>query len=128
MKKRYLLLPFILLSIILLIIDINKEKISEKEIIENNIEIYYPYFNIKKNDNTIIKYINNYLIDYYFYEKESLSIFYEYQKKYGEYTINFYITSVLNNKENNDYITIYVNLNDDKVIKITNDGKRLVKK
>ena len=54
MKMRYLFIPMIIISLMLWIIDIDKDVLVNKEIINDNIEINYPYFNDNKIDNFII--------------------------------------------------------------------------
>ena len=53
MKMRYLFIPMIIISLMLWIIDIDKDVLVNKEIINDNIEINYPYFNDNKIDNFI---------------------------------------------------------------------------
>ena len=56
MKMRYLFIPMIIISLMLWIIDIDKDVLVNKEIINDNIEINYPYFNDNKIDNFINEY------------------------------------------------------------------------
>ena len=69
MKMRYLFIPMIIISLMLWIIDIDKDVLVNKEIINDNIEINYPYFNDNKIDNFINEYLDRYkdkngIIDY----------------------------------------------------------------
>ena len=59
----------IIISLMLWIIDIDKDVLVNKEIINDNIEINYPYFN----DNKIDNFINEYL-DRYYYQKNIYKI------------------------------------------------------
>ena len=59
MKYRYFILPLIIISLIIFIID-NDKSIINKEVFGDNKEISYPFFGNDKID----KYINNYLNEY----------------------------------------------------------------
>ena len=48
MKHRYFILPLVIISLILLVIDYNKE-IVNKKVFSDNKEINYPFFNNDKN-------------------------------------------------------------------------------
>ena len=50
----------IIISLMLWIIDIDKDVLVNKEIINDNIEINYPYFNDNKIDNFINEYLDRY--------------------------------------------------------------------
>ena len=61
MKLRYILLPMIIISLMIWIIDNDKDCLVNKEIISNNIEISYPFFDnvkIDSNDKTKITNFN----------------------------------------------------------------------
>ena len=47
MKHRYFILPLVIISLILLVIDYNKE-IVNKKVFSDNKEINYPFFNNDK--------------------------------------------------------------------------------
>lgn len=72
MKHRYFILPLVIISLILLVIDYNKE-IVNKKVFSDNKEINYPFFNNDKID----KYINNYLNEYIVNDGEN-NIFIDY--------------------------------------------------
>ncbi len=72
MKHRYFILPLVIISLILLVIDYNKE-IVNKKVFSDNKEINYPFFNNDKID----KYINNYLNEYIVNDSEN-NIFIDY--------------------------------------------------
>ena len=72
MKNRYFILPLVIISLILLVIDYNKE-IVNKKVFSDNKEINYPFFNNDKID----KYINNYLNEYIVNDSEN-NIFIDY--------------------------------------------------
>lgn len=83
MKMRYMMLPMIIISLMIWIIDTNKEEIVNKEINNNDIEISFPYF-----DNDIIdSYINEYL-DNYINNKGIID--YDYDIIDNKYYIEFY--------------------------------------
>lgn len=83
MKMRYMMLPMIIISLMIWIIDTNKEEIVNKEINNNDIEISFPYF-----DNDIIdSYINEYL-DNYINNKGIID--YDYDVIDNKYYIEFY--------------------------------------
>ncbi len=72
MKHRYFILPLVIISLMLLVIDYNKE-IVNKKVFSDNKEINYPFFNNDKID----KYINNYLNEYIVNDSEN-NIFIDY--------------------------------------------------
>lgn len=85
MKMRYLFIPMIIISLMLWIIDIDKDVLVNKEIINDNIEINYPYFNDNKIDNFINEYLDRYkdkngIIDYD----------YDYDNNDNKYYVVFY--------------------------------------
>ena len=75
----------IIISLMLWIIDIDKDVLVNKEIINDNIEINYPYFNDNKIDNFINEYLDRYrdksgIIDYD----------YDYDNNDNQYCVVFY--------------------------------------
>lgn len=101
MKMRYILIPLIITSFIILIISKDKEVLVNKEVIGDNIEINYPYFGNKKIDN----YINNYLNKY---SKDTGIIDYDYYKEENKYYVVFYKYFVKDNiiSSNSDSFSI----------------------
>lgn len=77
MKLRYFLLPIIIISIMIFIVD-RSTVIVNREVSLNNSEIVYPFFDNDIIDEYIYDYINDYidigdvLIDYDFYEDNGL--------------------------------------------------------
>ncbi len=118
MKKRYLLIPLILFFLILFIVDFNSEKVINKEIKEETMEIYFPYFNHKKIDDYLLEYINNYIMDYHIYEKDYLFIDYDYTIKEDKYELTFYNYSTIDNKINNSISTFLIDLDYDSISKV----------
>lgn len=85
MKLRYLFIPMIIISLMILVIDFDSDVLVNKEIINDNIEISYPYFDNTKIDNIIFDYLDKYwdyngIIDYDYYTCDSkyYVIFYKY--------------------------------------------------
>lgn len=83
MKMRYLFIPMIIISLMLWIIDIDKDVLVNKEIINDNIEINYPYFNDNKIDNFINEYLDR-------YRDKSGIIDYDYDNNDNKYYVVFY--------------------------------------
>lgn len=73
----------IIISLMLWIIDIDKDVLVNKEIINDNIEINYPYFN----DNKIDDFINEYLDRY---KNNNGIIDYDYDNRDNKYYVVFY--------------------------------------
>lgn len=83
MKMRYLFIPMIIISLMLWIIDIDKDVLVNKEIINDNIEINYPYFNDNKIDNFINEYLDR-------YKDKNGIIDYDYDNNDNQYCVVFY--------------------------------------
>lgn len=83
MKMRYLFIPMIIISLMLWIIDIDKDVLVNKEIINDNIEINYPYFNDNKIDNFINEYLDR-------YKDKNGIIDYDYDNNDNKYYVAFY--------------------------------------
>lgn len=64
---RYYLLPIIIISLMLLVLD-NEKSVINKEMVSSTKEIRYPFFDNAKIDN----YITNYLDDYDFDDNEKV--------------------------------------------------------
>ena len=73
----------IIISLMLWIIDINKDVLVNKEIINDNIEINYPYFNDKKIDDFINEYLDR-------YKNNNGIIDYDYDNRDNKYYVVFY--------------------------------------
>ena len=83
MKMRYLFIPMIIISLMIWIIDIDKDVLVNKEIINDNIEISYPYFNDKKIDDFINEYLDR-------YKDNNGIIDYDYDNRDNKYYVVFY--------------------------------------
>ena len=83
MKMRYLFIPMIIISLMLWIIDIDKDVLVNKVIINDNIEINYPYFNDNKIDNFINEYLDR-------YKDKNGIIDYDYDNNDNKYYVVFY--------------------------------------
>mgnify|MGYP002559486743 CR=1 FL=1 len=73
----------IIISLMLWIIDIDKDVLVNKEIINDNIEINYPYFNDNKIDNFINEYLDR-------YKDKNGIIDYDYDNNDNKYYVVFY--------------------------------------
>lgn len=83
MKMRYLFIPMIIISLMIWIIDIDKDVLVNKEIIDDDIEISYPYFNDKKIDDFIDEYLDR-------YKNNNGIIDYDYDNRDNKYYVVFY--------------------------------------
>ena len=66
------------------IIDIDKDVLVNKEIINDNIEINYPYFNDNKIDNFINEYLDR-------YKDKNGIIDYDYDNNDNKYYVNIFL-------------------------------------
>lgn len=73
----------IIISLMIWIIDIDKDVLVNKEIIDDNIEISYPYFNDKKIDDFIDEYLDR-------YKNNNGIIDYDYDNRDNKYYVVFY--------------------------------------
>ena len=79
MKMRYYLLPIIIISVMILVLN-NEKGIVNKEMVSETREISYPFFDNEKIDNYISDYLNDLtdrvsnsiLIDYDYYDKDNM--------------------------------------------------------
>lgn len=83
MKLRYFLLPCIIVSLMLLIINYDNNIIN-KEVFDEDKEINYPFFN----NSNIDTYINNYLNDYI--NIDNILLDYDCTYSRGKYYLSFY--------------------------------------
>lgn len=112
MKLRYFLLPVIVVSLMLLILD-KEITVENKTMFNDNIEINYPFFDVEEIDNYINNYLNNNI------DKESeVLIDYDYVNKENNYYITFYKHIFKNNMIKNDIDSFQVNIKDNTVSKI----------
>lgn len=111
MKLRYILLPMIIISLMIWIIDNDKDCLVNKEIINNNIEISYPFFDNVKIDSYISDYLN------YYIDNNGI-IDYDYYNISDKYYIVFYKYFFDNNIVVNDSDNFLVDMNNDSVEKI----------
>ena len=83
MKLRYLLLPVIIVCFMMLIIN-NDKGILNKEMVFDDVNICYPYF-----DNVIIdSFISNYIDEYN--DRDNIFIDYDYYEDNDKYYVTFY--------------------------------------
>lgn len=90
------------------IIGIDKDVLVNKEIISNNIEISYPYFNDKKIDNFINEYLNR-------YKDNNGIIDYDYDSKDNKYYVMFYKYFFDNNIYSYDIDSFMIDLDSDTI-------------
>lgn len=111
MKIRYFMLPSIIISLMLLVLD-NEKTLENKTIFNENKEISYPFFGIEEVDNYIIKYLNDYII-----KDNKVLVDYDYINKDNIYYLTFYkyILSVNKIKSNTD--SFIINTKDNTVSK-----------
>jgi len=101
MKLRYLLLPIIIVCFMIVIIN-NDKGIVNKEMVFDNVNIYYPYF-----DNVIIdSFISDYIDKYS--DKDNVFIDYDYYEDSEKYYVTFYKYFFNGNmiSSDNDYFVI----------------------
>ncbi|MGM9882269.1 MAG: polysaccharide deacetylase family protein [Bacilli bacterium] len=98
MKMRYFLLPVIIISLMVLIIDNNKEVVN-KEVMSDNLSISYPFFGNDTIDNYISNYLNSYM------DEENILIDYD-----------------LANFNDNYYLTFYKNIFNDNMVMSDSDS------
>ncbi len=108
MKMRYLFIPMIIITLMIWIIGIDKDVLVNKEIISNNIEISYPYFNDKKIDNFINEYLNR-------YKDNNGIIDYDYDSKDNKYYVMFYKYFFDNNIYSYDIDSFMIDLDSDTI-------------
>lgn len=112
MKLRYFMLPVIIVSLMILVLE--KEKnIENRTIFNENKEISYPFFNTPEIDN----YISNYLSEY-ITTKEDILIDYDYVKEDAMYYLTFYQYIFDGNKISNKKDSLLINTEDNTITKI----------
>lgn len=111
MKLRYCLLPILIISLIILILD-NEKGLINKEMVSNTKEISYPFFDNRKIDDYISSYLNeftnsdiesNILIDYDYFDKDN------------EYYLTFYKYIMNDSKLTTSSDSFIINTKDDTV-------------
>ena len=109
MKLRYFMLPVIILSLMILILD-KEVQVHNKTMFNESIDINYPFFEIEEIDNYIDNYLNQYI------DKEVL-IDYDYKEEDNNYYVTFYKYIFNNNKINSDIDTFLIDIKNNKVSK-----------
>lgn len=104
-KSIFILLTTFLLVLVLLYLYNEREEILNKSFLDNNIYIIYPYFNNKRIDNDIIRYIDKYRSREY----QELYIDYDYYIEDDMVNLTMYTYGVNNNLVFNDEKKFYVN-------------------
>ena len=108
MKHRYFILPFIIISLMIYVID-NDNRIINKEIMISNYSINYPFFNDEKIDNYIFNYLNHLPLC------DRGNITYELDNKDNIYYLTFYKRINNNNIISDDSNSFVININNSKV-------------
>lgn len=112
MKVRYFMLPLVIISLMILIIEKDK-KVENKTIFNETKEISYPFFNIEEIDNYIINYLNNYINT-----EDEVLIDYDYIEEDNLYYLTFYKYIFSGNKINSDIDSLLINTQKNEVNKI----------
>lgn len=116
MKMRYMMLPMIIISFIIWIIDIDREEIVNKEINNNDIKISFPYFDNGIIDGYISDYLDNYMdnkgiidYDYDVIDNKYYIEFYKYFYDTGIYTTSRdnFIVDIDNNSIERTTISVF---------------------
>lgn len=110
MKFRYFLLPVLIISIMIFVLD-NDTIVVNKEIVSGTRNISYPFFDNDNVDNYISKYLNSYS------DIDNLIIDYDYYHNTDNYYVTFYKYINNNNMIANDSDTFLININDSYVQK-----------
>jgi len=112
MRFRYFLLPILIISLMIFIIDREKELVN-KEIVSDTGVISYPFF-----DNGIIdSYISNYL-DKYIKEDSDVLIDYDYYNEDNVYYLTFYRYIFNGNMISNDSDAFVIDISSDTISRI----------
>jgi len=113
MRLRYLMLPIIIVSIMILVLDV-EQKVENKIVFNNNIDINYPFFGIEEIDSYITNYLNKNIN-----KKEELLIDYDYIENGNTYYLTFYKNQFNNNKIKSSVDTFKVDIKNNKIEKTT---------
>lgn len=105
------MLPLIIISLMLLVLD-REKSLENKTIFSENKEISYPFFGTPEVDN----YITNYLNDYINIDEEVL-IDYDYSKDGALYYLTFYSSIISSNKIKSNTDSLIINTKDNTISK-----------
>ena len=108
MKMRYLFIPMIIITLMIWVINMDSDALVNKEIINDTIEISYPYFNNKKIDNFIDEYLNR-------YKNNNGIIDYDYDNNDNKYYVMFYKYFFDNNIYSYDIDSFIIDLDSDTI-------------
>ena len=111
MKLRYLMLPIILISLMILVVS-REEELENKIVSINNININYPFFGVKEIDNYITNYLNQNIN-----KKDELLIDYDYIENDNIYYLTFYKNTFSNNILKSSIDTFKVDIKHNKIEK-----------
>ena len=105
------MLPLIIISLMLLVLDKDKT-LENKTMFNENIEISYPFFGIEEVDNYITNYLNKYIN-----MEEEVLIDYDYMKEEDIYYLTFYKYIFDSSKINSDTDNLIINTKDNTINK-----------
>lgn len=111
MRLRYLMLPIIIVSLMILVLD-SEQKVENKIVFNSNIDINYPFFGVEEIDSYITNYLNKNI-----YDKEELLIDYDCIEKDNIYYLTFYKNIFNNNKIKSSIDTFKVDIKNNKIEK-----------
>lgn len=109
LKVRYFMLPLIIVSLMILVLD-REKTLENKTMFNENKEISYPFFGIEEVDNYIINYLNEYII-----ADEEVLIDYDYINEDNEYYLTFYRYIFKGNKIKSNTDSFIINIEDNTV-------------
>lgn len=113
MKIRYFILPILIISLIILVLN-NNTNISNRELILTNGNVIYPFFGNREIDNYIYNYLNDYSNnDNYFTD-------YDLIKNNGLYYLTFYNYSFNNNIVSNIIDSFVIDIKKNSINKTQN--------
>ena len=111
MKMRYFLLPVIIISLMLFILDSEDTAPVNKSIASDSLDISYPFFG----NDVIDEYIMNYLEDYW--EKEHVFIDYDYYNNNSSYYMTFYSYIFDGNMLSNNIDSFLIDVDNSTIVK-----------
>jgi len=111
MRLRYLMLPIIIVSLIILVLD-REQKLENKIVFNSNVDINYPFFGVEEIDSYITNYLNKNIN-----EKEEILIDYDYIEDNNIYYLTFYKNIFNKNKIKSDIDTFKVDTKNNKIEK-----------
>ena len=115
MKIRYFLLPLIIVSLMLLILDNEKTSIVNKNVISDGVEVSYPFFGNEVVDRYISNYLNKYL------EEDEVFVDYDYYNDGSKYYTTFYSYVIKGNMISNNTDSFLIDMSNNTIEKTVVD-------